>query len=400
MTRAEAALSFLDRARETAPVARLRAWQWDRLAAGVGEVWGSNPFWRKRLEGAGFRDPRDLRTWDDFSRLPRLTKSELVADQAAHPPFGTNLTYPLDRYVRVHQTSGTTGAPLRWLDTEESWSWWARCWGFVFRGGGPRARATGVFFPFSFGLFVGFWAGLRGGAGARRARDPGRRPGLRAAAGRHARRSAPPRSCCTPSYALHLAEVARERGVDPATGSASAPPCTRASPARAFPRCARASRRRGAARAYDHAGMTEMGAYGFECAAQAGLHVNEARVHRRGDRSRHRRPVAPGEGELVLTNLGPAGARRSSATGRATGCAWPPGPCAVRPDLPPARGRHPRPGRRHADRPRRQRLPVGARGHRAALRRGGRVPDRGVPARRSSTRCGSSSRSTGAPAPP
>src|SRR5438105_884908 len=52
--------------------------------------------------------------------LPFTTKAELIADQAAHPPYGTGLTYPLDRYNRLHQTSGTTtGRPLCWLDTPE-----------------------------------------------------------------------------------------------------------------------------------------------------------------------------------------------------------------------------------------------------------------------------------------
>ena len=63
--------------------------------------------------------------------------------------------------MRVHQTSGTSGAPLRWLDTQASWDWWARCWGFVLA---RRRRRPGdrVFFPFSFGLFIGFWAGFEG----------------------------------------------------------------------------------------------------------------------------------------------------------------------------------------------------------------------------------------------
>ena len=163
MSRPDAAadVPFLDRARETAPPDSLRRWQWERLAAGLGEVWGSNAFWRGRLQAAGVRDPRDVGSWADFARLPRLTKAELAADQAAHPPFGTNHTHPLDRYVRVFQTSGTTGPPIRWLETEASWTWWARCWAFVFRGAGlgPQDR---LFFPFSFGLFVGFWAGLEG----------------------------------------------------------------------------------------------------------------------------------------------------------------------------------------------------------------------------------------------
>jgi phenylacetate-CoA ligase len=56
-----------------------------------------------------------------FDELPFTTKQELVEDQAQHPPFGTNLTYPIEKYVRIHQTSGTAGKPILWLDTQESW---------------------------------------------------------------------------------------------------------------------------------------------------------------------------------------------------------------------------------------------------------------------------------------
>src|SRR6185503_13559085 len=63
------------------------------------------------------------------------------------------------------------------------------------------------------------------------------------------------------------------------------------------------------ARAYDHAGMTEVGAYGFECVAQAGLHVNELEFVAEVLDPDSGRPVAPGEiGELTLTNLGRWGA--------------------------------------------------------------------------------------------
>ena len=63
--------------------------------------------------------------------LPFTTKDQLVDDQAQHPPFGTNLTYPPGEYVRIHQTSGTAGKPILWLDTKESWNWWLRCWRWV-----------------------------------------------------------------------------------------------------------------------------------------------------------------------------------------------------------------------------------------------------------------------------
>ena len=258
---------------ETFDPEALKHHQWTRLEALVGAVLPANRFLGARYARAGLSSPGDLRGWEDFHRLPFTRKSELVEDQAAHPPFGTNLTFPLDRYVRVHQTSGTTGTPLRWLDTEESWAWWARCWTVVLRaaGVGPGDR---VFFPFSFGLFVGFWAGFEGARalGALAIPGGGQDSAQRLAAMESLGATA---VCCTPSYALHLAELARERGItlsrlgvrtlvhagEPGAGI----PAVRARIEAAW-----------GARAYDHAGMTEMGAYGFECAAQSGLHVNEA----------------------------------------------------------------------------------------------------------------------------
>jgi len=92
-----------------------------------------------------------------FRSAADTTKAELSEDQAAHPPFGTNLTYPIERYVRLHQTSGTTGSPLRLLDTQESWEWWGECWQAVYCAAGVTASDR-LFFAFSFGPFVGFWS--------------------------------------------------------------------------------------------------------------------------------------------------------------------------------------------------------------------------------------------------
>src|SRR5574337_1607860 len=157
----ETMVAYFDPRAETLSRDALRVHQWQRLRGLADAVYPANGFVTRKWKAAGLSSPKDLRGWDDFFRLPFTVKSELVEDQAARPPFGTNLTYSLERYIRVHQTSGTTGTPLRWLDTEESWMWWARCWCFVLRGAGlgPGDR---IFFPFSFGLFVGFWAGFEG----------------------------------------------------------------------------------------------------------------------------------------------------------------------------------------------------------------------------------------------
>jgi phenylacetate-CoA ligase len=291
-----------DRTLETLPAERLRAHQWSRLRALLDEVAGANPFWTTRWRAAGLDTACDLRDWKDFARLPLTTKAELVADQAAHPPFGTDLTYPLERYVRVHQTSGTSGTPLRWLETQASWEWWARCWGFVLAGAGVRPDDR-VFFPFSFGLFIGFWAGFEGAQalGALAIPGGGQDSPTRLAAMESLGATV---LVCTPSYALHLLQIARERGIDAARLPVRVT-VHAGEPGAGIPAVRARIEEGWGARAFDHAGMTEMGAYGYECQAQAGLHVNEsefiAEVIDPGTGAASR------EGELVLTNLGRLG---------------------------------------------------------------------------------------------
>jgi phenylacetate-CoA ligase len=287
---------------EAWPREALRAHQWQRFRALAAAALDGNAFLRHKWGAAGVRAAGDLAGWDDFARLPFTRKAEFVADQAAHPPFGTNLTYPLARYVRVHQTSGTTGTPIRWLDTQASWDWWAHCWELVLRAAGVTP-ADRVFVPFSFGLFVGFWAGFEGARTLGALAIPG--GGLDSAARLAAMEALGATVLvCTPSYALHLLEVARERGLDPRrlpvriTVHAGEPgagiPAVRARIEEGW-----------GARAFDHAGMTEMGAYGYECAEQAGLHVNEAEFIAEVIDPATGGPAT--EGELVLTNLGRLG---------------------------------------------------------------------------------------------
>jgi phenylacetate-CoA ligase len=283
----------------------LRELQWRRFQAQAAELLApgaGNAFVRATWAAAGVRSAGDVQSWDDFGRLPFTSKRDFVEDQLAHPPFGTNLTYALDRYVRLHQTSGTSGQPLRWLDTQESWDWWIRCWGFVLRAAGLTA-ADRVFFPFSFGLFIGFWAGFEGARalGALALPGGGQDSVTRLAWMDDLGATA---LVCTPSYALHLLEVARERGIETAklpvrvTVHAGEPgagiPAVRARIERGWGACA-----------FDHAGMTEMGAYGYECAEQAGLHVNEAEFIAEVVDPATGAPAS--EGELVLTNLGRTG---------------------------------------------------------------------------------------------
>ena len=170
-----------------------------------------NPFYRAKLRAdAALFAPTSLA--DFTARFPFTTKSELVADQAEHPPYGSNLTYPLERYTRCHGTSGSTGKPLRWLDTNESWAWMLGNWEVVHRTAGTTA-ADKIFFAFSFGPFLGFWTAF----------ESALRLGCLCLPGGGMNTVARLRSiidhgatvlCCTPTYALHLAETAEKEGID------------------------------------------------------------------------------------------------------------------------------------------------------------------------------------------
>ncbi len=270
-----------------------------RLRAGLAEVLATNPFYRAKLGGLA---ANDLGTLDDLRRLPFTTKQELVADQLEHPPFGTNLTYPLSRYVRVHQTSGTTGAPLRVLDTEESWRWWARLWGYSYRAAGVRSDDR-IYFCFAFGPFIGFWSGFDGARaiGALAISGGGQSTVERL---RGVRDLGATVVVCTPTYALRLAEVARDEGIDLA-GSSVRVTLHAGEPGASIPETRQRIEAAFGATAFDQCGLTEVGATAFSCEARDSLHLIESEFVAEVLDPATGEPVREGaEGELALTNLG------------------------------------------------------------------------------------------------
>jgi len=275
-----------------------RAAHWQRLRSHLPELAERNAFYRAKFAAAGIRDAREIGTMAD---LPFTTKAELSEDQAAHPPFGTNLTYPLERYVRLHQTSGTTGRPLRILDTAESWQWWKDVWAFIYRGAGVTA-ADRILFCFSFGPFVGFWSAF---AGAEQLGALCLTGGAMTTTERVAAIVSlePTVLLSTPSYALRLAEAARDEGIDLSRSTlrvsihAGEPgasiPATRERIATAF-----------GVRVVDHTGATEVGATGFSCEAEDGVHLIEREFVAEIRDVASGAVADQGEGELLLTNLG------------------------------------------------------------------------------------------------
>src|SRR5437763_946952 len=275
---------------ETWSAAERRDAQWKRLAGKLPELRRENPFYRAKLSDRA----------SGLSDLPFTTKIELTADQAAHPPFGTNLTYPIERYVRLHQTSGTTGRPLRFLDTAESWEWWRECWDPIYRAAGVTASDR-IFFAFSFGPFVGFWSAF---AGAERLGALCLTGGAMSTTERVAAISATEATVvmCTPTYALRLAEAAREEGIDLAR-SALRVSIHAGEPGASIPATRERIEKELGVESFDHTGATEVGAHGFSCSSRDGVHINESEfiVEVIGTDGEVR---DEGDGELVLTNLG------------------------------------------------------------------------------------------------
>jgi phenylacetate-CoA ligase len=272
-------------ARSATSVEEIRERQLVKLRAGLADVLATNAFWRARLH--------DVHGWDDFERLPLTTKPELLADQDAHRPFGSNVTYPLERYVRVHQTSGSSGDhPLRWLDTAESWDWWQRIWAdHVYRAAGVTA-ADRVFCAFSFGPFIGFWSAFEGAE----------RLGALCISGGAMTSEQRVRNLLdlgatvllsTPTYALRLADVARSLDLDLA-GSGVRVTIHAGEPGASIPATRDAIEAAYSAACFDHTGMTELGPTGFSCSARDGVHLIESEFIFE----------VTTEGELVATNLG------------------------------------------------------------------------------------------------
>jgi len=189
---------------------KLEQLQANKLQNMLVEIYGKNRFYSNKFDKAGF-EPSSFSSFEDLSSLPFTRKSELVADQAS-TGFVANLTYPISSYVRFHQTSGTTGEPLHVLDTVDSWDWWGRCWHQVFVGAGLSA-ADRIFCAFSFGPFIGFWASVEGARqlGALLVPVGGRSSIDRLRLVQETQCTA---MCCTPSYALHLLEAAKQHNFD------------------------------------------------------------------------------------------------------------------------------------------------------------------------------------------
>lgn len=277
--------------------------QLEQLRALIRAIIPGNRFYTSRLERAEVTP--EISSVAEFSaRMPFTTKEELVADQAAHPAYGTNLTFPLERYTRFCQTSGTSGTPLAILDTPESWDWMLGNWRRIYDAAGVQPGDC-IYFAFSFGPFLGFWTAFEAAAKAGFRCLPG--GGLTSAA--RLRAIIQHRAgvlCCTPTYALRLAEVASSEEIDLAT-SAVRKIIVAGEPGGSVPVIReRISMAWNRAAVLDHYGMTEVGPVGFQTLGESGvLRILGESYFAEVIDPQSGAPVVPGNvGELVLTPLG------------------------------------------------------------------------------------------------
>ncbi len=263
-----------------------------------------SPFHRRKFEQAGF-SPDQLNSLDDLRRIPIMTRDEWMANQAEKPLFGDLITGPRENAIRYHLTSGTSGRqPLRVLDGTKDWEWIAEMWCYGFWGFGVRPTDT-VFFAFSYGSFIGFWGAHycceKIGALVLPSGNMTTENRVRQIVEMDATTV-----CATPTYALRMAQVAREHDLD-LPGSAVDKLIVSGEPAGSIPAVKKMLEEQWGAKCGDTAGMTEIGTIMiFECSHQpGGTHIIEDHFIEEVVNSETLEPVGYGElGERVVTSFG------------------------------------------------------------------------------------------------
>ena len=233
-------------------------------------------FHRALYDSVGIR-PEDVNTFEDIRRIPKVEKSMMRSVQGKEPyPYGDALCVPLEEVTEFRQTSGTTGRPVYQPDTWQDWEWWSECWATLLWAQGYRPIDR-VFLPFGYNIFVAFWAGhyasekigcetVPGGVLDTKSRILKMKE-LRATA-----------MMATPTYVLGMADTAiRSLGIDPSRDLSIKKITCAGEPGALIPATKKRIEEAWGAKVFDHAGATEIGAWGFECADQPGaLHINEA----------------------------------------------------------------------------------------------------------------------------
>lgn len=280
---------------ETASRDEIRYIQDERLVKIVRHVWDNVPMYRERMQAAGV-EPGDIRSADDIVKLPFTTKQDLRDTY----PYGM-FAVPMDDVVRLHASSGTTGKQIVVGYTKNDLDVWDNiCARQLCAVGATKHDRIHV--SYGYGLFTGGF-GLHGGATKLGA------TAIPVSSGNTQRQITILRDfgstvlCCTPSYAMYIAEVMSEEGVTPddislKAGIFGAEPWTE--------EMRRQLEEKLGIKAYDIYGLTEIMGPGvaYECSAQHGMRVNEDHFIIEIIDPDTGAPVPDGEqGEIVFTCL-------------------------------------------------------------------------------------------------
>lgn len=279
----------------------------------LGQILPINRFYQTKLADCLAAKPHYLGSPADLAELPYTFKAELQQD---YRPSGSatdsgaclpaNLTYTIDRYVRYHQTSGTSGRPLVVMDTADDWQWWSEAWQFVLDAAEIEAGDRAVL-AFSFGPFIGFWSAFE--ALVQRGVMAIPAGGLSSIARLQLLHTTSADTIfCTPSYAMHLAEVGREHQLVVADLPVKKI-IVAGEPGGSVPAIRQTIESSWNAKLLDHCGASEVGPWGFNSPDGTGLFVNEHHFIAEFRSIERDAPANEGElSELVLTTLGRQGA--------------------------------------------------------------------------------------------
>ena len=286
---------------ETMPREKLLEYQLQLFRKQVAYVYERAPFYRRKFDEAGVR-PEHIKTLEDVSKVPFTVKEELRQSQEKHPPFGDFHCIPPEEGVRVFQTTGTTGTPVRSLLSKKDWlvNYYDQFMYFMYGYGITKADI--IFIPFNYGLYLAWW-GIhssfeQGGVlvipgGGQSSEDRIR----------NILEWKPTVICGTPTYILFLGDAAKKMGVDLSKTTVRIV-ITAGEPGAQVPSTKKQIETTWGAKNYDDIGSTEISNFGFECVAQKGTHVIESMFLAEVIDPKTGKWVGPGEeGELVLSNL-------------------------------------------------------------------------------------------------
>jgi phenylacetate-CoA ligase len=259
---------------ETLPLEKLQQFQLKKFKNILKWACQNSPFYRDLYQKAGL-EPGDIKTFDDIKKVPKTEKSQLRGAQGKEPyPYGSILSVPLEQVTEYRQTSGTTGQPVYHPETWQDWEWSAESWAYALYAYGYR-NYDRVFLPFGYSINIAFWAGHYGAEKIGCEVVPGgvldtearilKMKEIRATA-----------LMATPTYILGMADTAKRMGLNPAKDLYIKKITAAGEPGACVPATKKRMEEAWGAKVYDQVGATEIGHWGFECQAQAGLHVLEA----------------------------------------------------------------------------------------------------------------------------